>query len=168
MRKSRFGAEPAGCSLGTHPSARRRRPRSHLGQAHRGRSGSPSRSEPIEPHHKPPGNQLKRNGFERSVHQFSPAPLHGDRNGPTHSPLTSQRPRIRSTKGRFSRKRLQAGCCWEMQCRVPSPQTSSRQSIGMISRPGKQADRISAASASFLGCRNAGISTAPLITRKFA
>ena len=45
----------------------------------------------------------------------------------------------------------QAGCCCEMQWRVPRPHTSSRQSMGTISRPGKHAASTSAAAASRSG-----------------
>ncbi len=47
--------------------------------------------------------------------------------------------------------------CCEMQWSVPKPQTKSRQSMGMTSRPGKQPASTSAAAASRRGWRNAGM-----------
>ena len=54
-----------------------------------------------------------------------------------------------------------AGCCWVMQCRVPSPQTRSTEWMPMTSRFGKTSARMLRAMRS-LGSWNVGTSTRPL------
>ena len=60
-----------------------------------------------------------------------------------------------------------AGCCWEMQWRVPPSSTRSRQSMALISRSGNISRMMPSARSSFLFWRNVGTNTQPLMMRKF-
>ena len=59
-----------------------------------------------------------------------------------------------------------AGCCWEMQWRVPPSSTRSRQSMPRTSRPGNSSRIRPSAWSSLRGWRKVGTSTPPLTIRK--
>ena len=63
--------------------------------------------------------------------------------------------------------RRYAGCCWEMQWRVPPSWTRSRQSMGIISRVGNCSAMMPRARLSFFRWRKVGTRTAWLRMRKF-
>lgn len=86
----------------------------------------------------------------------------------TNEQVEALRTALQEMKQNRLNEKFQAGCCWVMQWSVPWPRTRVRQSTGMISRPGKQPASTSTASASRRGWSKAGMSTALLITRKFA